>query len=171
MAGRPEILFPLFADVQTLPGVGPKVAKHMAQIGIETPRDLIFLLPHGVIDRRRRDTIKGAPLPGTLTVEVEVVAHRPAARFLHTARRTEFVRSDEADVREENKAFYRALWASLQPFVERGELTRLPQDLYAPVIFGGVDLYLRMWLAGQARTPPEQAGPLLAEASWRAITP
>ena len=80
MAGRPEILFPLFADVQTLPGVGPKVAKHMAQIGIETPRDLIFLLPHGVIDRRRRDTIKGAPLPGTLTVEVEVVAHRPAAR-------------------------------------------------------------------------------------------
>lgn len=80
MAGRPEILFPLFADVQTLPGVGPKVAKHMAQIGIETPRDLIFLLPHGVIDRRRRDTIKGALLPGTLTVEVEVVAHRPAAR-------------------------------------------------------------------------------------------
>ena len=80
MAGRPEILFPLFADVQTLPGVGPKVAKHMAQIGIETPRDLIFLLPHGVIDRRRRDTITGAPLPGTLTVEVEVVAHRPAAR-------------------------------------------------------------------------------------------
>jgi ATP-dependent DNA helicase RecG len=80
MAGRPEILFPLFADVQTLPGVGPKVAKHMAQIGMETPRDLIFLLPHGVIDRRRRDTIKGAPLPGTLTVEVEVVAHRPAAR-------------------------------------------------------------------------------------------
>ncbi|WP_375173181.1 ATP-dependent DNA helicase RecG [Pseudooceanicola sp.] len=80
MAQRPEILFPLFADVQTLPGVGPKVAKHMAQIGIETPRDLAFLLPHGVIDRRRRDTIKGAPLPDTHTVEVEVVAHRPAAR-------------------------------------------------------------------------------------------
>lgn len=80
MAARPEVLFPLFADVQTLPGVGPKVAKSLAQIGIETPRDLVFLLPHGVIDRRRRDTIKGAALPGTLTVEVETVAHRPAAR-------------------------------------------------------------------------------------------
>lgn len=80
MAGRPEILFPLFADVQTLPGVGPKVAKHLEQIGLTTPRDLIFTLPHGVIDRRRRDTIRGAPLPGTLTVEVEVVAHRPAPR-------------------------------------------------------------------------------------------
>lgn len=80
MAGRPELLFPLFADIQTLPGVGPKVAKHLEQIGITTPRDLIFLLPHGVIDRRRRPTIKGAPLPGTVTVEVEVMSHRPAAR-------------------------------------------------------------------------------------------
>ncbi|EAQ03322.1 ATP-dependent DNA helicase RecG [Pseudooceanicola batsensis HTCC2597] len=80
MAGRPEILFPLFADVQTLPGVGPKTARHLAQIGVETPRDLLFLLPNGTIDRRRRDTIRGAPLPGTVTVEVEVGAHRPAAR-------------------------------------------------------------------------------------------
>ena len=80
MAARPEVLFPLFADVQTLPGVGPKVAKNLTHIGIETPRDLIFLLPHGVIDRRRRETIKGAPFPGTVTVEVETIAHRPAAR-------------------------------------------------------------------------------------------
>lgn len=79
MAGRPEILFPLFADVQTLPGVGPKIAKSLSQIGIETPRDLLFLLPHGVIDRRRRDTIRGAPL-GIVTVGVETLAHRAPAR-------------------------------------------------------------------------------------------
>ena len=80
MAGRPEILFPLFADVQTLPGVGPKTAKLLTQLDVETPRDLLFLLPNGVIDRRRRDTIKGAPIPGVVTVEIETVAHRPAAR-------------------------------------------------------------------------------------------
>jgi ATP-dependent DNA helicase RecG len=40
----------------------------------------LFLLPHGVIDRRRRDTIKGAEIPGIVTVEVSVTAHRPAAR-------------------------------------------------------------------------------------------
>ncbi|WP_407493142.1 ATP-dependent DNA helicase RecG [Pseudooceanicola sp. MF1-13] len=80
MAQRPEILFPLFADVQTLPGVGPKTAKHLEQIGVFAPRDLLFQLPHGVIDRRRRDTIKGAPIPGIVTVEVTVTAHRPAAR-------------------------------------------------------------------------------------------
>lgn len=80
MASRPEILFPLFAEAQTLPGIGPKIAKALENIGISTPRDLLFQLPHGVIDRRRRDTIKGAEMPGIVTVAVEVVAHRPAAR-------------------------------------------------------------------------------------------
>ena len=80
MAGRPELLFPLFADITTLPGIGPKIAKSLTQIGVETPRDLLFLLPHGVIDRRRRDTVKGAPVPGIATVEVTVGGHRPAAR-------------------------------------------------------------------------------------------
>jgi len=80
MASRPEILFPLFADLTTLKGVGPKTAKHLDQLGISVPRDLLLHLPHGVIDRRLRDTIKGAPTPGIITVEVTVTAHRPAAR-------------------------------------------------------------------------------------------
>ncbi|MDX2485135.1 MAG: ATP-dependent DNA helicase RecG [Pseudodonghicola sp.] len=77
MSGRPEILFPLFADLETLEGVGPKTAKLMAQLGIEAPRDLLFSLPYAVVDRRRRDTIRGADIPGTLTVEVTVGAHYP----------------------------------------------------------------------------------------------
>ena len=77
MSGRPERLFPLFADLTTLDGVGPKVAKALANMGIERPRDLLFTLPQGGIDRRRRDTILGADLPATLTVEVTVGAHRP----------------------------------------------------------------------------------------------
>ena len=76
MTGRPEALFPLFADLETLEGVGPKTAKLMAQLEIEAPRDLLFSLPFAVIDRRRRDTIRGAEIPGTLTVEVTVGTHR-----------------------------------------------------------------------------------------------
>ena len=71
MTGRPPVLFPLFAGLETLPGVGPKSAKLFAQIGVERPRDLLFTLPHAVIDRRLRPTIRGAVLPGTVTVEVE----------------------------------------------------------------------------------------------------
>ncbi|MBK0328614.1 ATP-dependent DNA helicase RecG [Rhodobacteraceae bacterium F11138] len=77
MTGRPEILFPLFADLETLDGIGPKTAKILGQVDVETPRDLLFSLPYAVIDRRRRDTIRDVDLPATLTVEVTVGAHRP----------------------------------------------------------------------------------------------
>ncbi|TMV08748.1 ATP-dependent DNA helicase RecG [Ruegeria sediminis] len=77
MKGRPEQLFPLFAGLETLEGVGPKTAQLLGQLEIETPRDVLFSLPYAVVDRRRRDTIKGAEIPSTLTVEVTVGAHRP----------------------------------------------------------------------------------------------
>ena len=78
MTGRPEQLFPLFSELETLKGVGPKTAKLLVQAGVETPRDIAFSLPYAVIDRRRRTSIQGVELPATLTVEVTVGAHRPA---------------------------------------------------------------------------------------------
>ncbi|MCK0148641.1 ATP-dependent DNA helicase RecG [Marivita sp. S6314] len=76
--GRPEILFPLFGALSGLKGIGPKTAVTLAQIGIEAPRDVLYTLPHSVVDRRLRDTVQGAELPGILTVEVEIGQHRPA---------------------------------------------------------------------------------------------
>lgn len=78
MSGRPEILFPLFAAAETLKGVGPKTAQNLVQIGLETPRDLVFSLPHSVLDRRRRSSIQGLDLPAIATVEVEIGSHQPA---------------------------------------------------------------------------------------------
>lgn len=77
MSGRPEILFPLFGELSGLKGVGPKTADTLGQIGIEVPRDLLYTLPHSVVDRRLRDTVNGADLPATLTVEVQIGQHRP----------------------------------------------------------------------------------------------
>lgn len=77
MAGRPEILFPLFAGIETLPGVGPKVAENLEGLGVTRPRDLIFTLPHSGIDRQLRPTVRGAPVPGVVTVEVTIGAHLP----------------------------------------------------------------------------------------------
>ncbi|WP_300057903.1 ATP-dependent DNA helicase RecG [uncultured Roseobacter sp.] len=75
MSGRPEELFPLFCEVRTLPGIGPKTAAHMEALGIRAPRDLLFTLPQSGVDRRRRDTIRGAILPATLTVAVQIGPH------------------------------------------------------------------------------------------------
>lgn len=79
MSGRPEILFPLFADLETLDGVGPKTAQNLEQLHVTKPRDLLFTLPYAGIDRRRRDTVRGADLPATLTVAVTIGQHRKPA--------------------------------------------------------------------------------------------
>ena len=78
MRGRPEALFQLFASLETLEGIGPKTAQHFAGLGVTAPRDLIFTLPHAVINRQPRDTIDGLEMPAVATVAIEVIAHRPA---------------------------------------------------------------------------------------------
>lgn len=50
---RPQILFPLFAEVTTLKGVGPKVAPLIQKLAGPLVRDLLLLGPTGVITRRR----------------------------------------------------------------------------------------------------------------------
>lgn len=77
MSGRPEILFPLFASTTSLQGIGDKSAKLLSQIGIETPRDLVFTLPQSGNDRRAVAAIKDAVLPGIVTLEVKILAHIP----------------------------------------------------------------------------------------------
>ncbi|GAA6187244.1 ATP-dependent DNA helicase RecG [Litorivita sp. NS0012-18] len=77
MSGRPEALFPLFAELTTLEGVGPKIAQNFANMHVERPRDLLLTMPHSGIDRRVKDTVQGADLPAHLTVEVLVGQHRP----------------------------------------------------------------------------------------------
>ena len=74
---RPEILVPLFASLETLDGVGPKTAKALAPLGIEKPKDFLFLLPHTGVDRGRKASIRDVIAPATVTVEVEVGLHLP----------------------------------------------------------------------------------------------
>ena len=80
MSGRPEILYPLFADIETLEGVGPKSARALAALDITRPRDLLFTLPWSGVDRTRRATVQGADFPQVVTVEVSVGRHHPAQR-------------------------------------------------------------------------------------------
>ncbi|SHM23021.1 ATP-dependent DNA helicase RecG [Roseovarius litoreus] len=80
MSGRPEALFPLFAGLETLEGVGPKTVQNLGGLEIEKPRDLLFTLPWSGVDRRKRATVQGAELPGVVTVEVVVGQHRAPSR-------------------------------------------------------------------------------------------
>ena len=77
---RPELLFPLFANLETLDGIGPKTARAFEALGVTRPKDLLFHLPYAGTDRRRRDSVQGAAFPTTVTVEVTIGAHFPPRR-------------------------------------------------------------------------------------------
>ncbi|MGE3305155.1 MAG: ATP-dependent DNA helicase RecG [Rhizobiaceae bacterium] len=84
---RPALLDPLFAPVTALDGVGPKVG---ALIGNVVPADvserearvsdLLFTLPHGLIDRRDRPGVAGSREGQIVTLEVRIDRHQPAPR-------------------------------------------------------------------------------------------
>lgn len=54
---RPQILFPLFAEVTSLKGVGAKVAPLVQKLAGALVRDLLFLTPNGLITRRRTTAV------------------------------------------------------------------------------------------------------------------
>ena len=82
---RPEILFPLFAPAQSLPGIGPRSVEKFARIAGERVLDLLWLRPGGYVDRRLRPSIASVPEGAVATVEVNVLTHvkppRPKAPY------------------------------------------------------------------------------------------
>jgi ATP-dependent DNA helicase RecG len=82
---RPEILFPLFAPVSSLKGVGPKVAPLVEKLAGPLVRDLAFLAPSG-ITHRRRATVATAVEGEHQTFLVSIDAHFPPARAGHPYR-------------------------------------------------------------------------------------
>ena len=74
---RPAILFPLFAEIRTLSGVGPKLEKLIAKVAGPRLADLVFDLPVGVVDRSYRPKLAAAEAGRIATVEVAVLEHKP----------------------------------------------------------------------------------------------
>jgi ATP-dependent DNA helicase RecG len=79
---RPSILNSLFAPVTTLPGIGPKLAPYFDRLVGEPGRparvlDMLFHLPHAVLDRSARPKLYEAPPDALVTIEARVEEHRP----------------------------------------------------------------------------------------------
>ena len=51
---RPDILNPLFAEITTLKGVGPALARPLDRLGLRRVVDIAFHLPTGWVDRLPR---------------------------------------------------------------------------------------------------------------------
>jgi ATP-dependent DNA helicase RecG len=75
---RPQILFPLFAPLATLPGMGPKLAPLVARaVGGDKVADLLWHRPVGLVDRRSTPPVAQAPDGAVATLVVTVEQHVP----------------------------------------------------------------------------------------------
>jgi 3,4-dihydroxy 2-butanone 4-phosphate synthase/GTP cyclohydrolase II len=98
-----------------------------------------------------------------------VVRHPDWARFLSQHRQGEFLAAVESELETMNQAFHGEVAAWLLPFIERGEVTRLPRDLFTPVAMGPTLEYMGRWLAGGEQGDPRRATQVLATAAWNAV--
>ena len=85
---RPPVLFPLFAAVTSLPGIGPRIGPLIEKVAGAKLVDLLWHLPTGIIDRRYSPKIMDAE-PGriaTLVVRVDSHLAPPTRRLPYKVR-------------------------------------------------------------------------------------
>ncbi len=76
---RPEVLYPLFAPITNLKGIGPRLAKLFAGLAGEKVVDLCWHLPSGIVDRRYSPPLSAAQPGRVATLALTVGSHAAPA--------------------------------------------------------------------------------------------
>ncbi len=83
----PDIIAPLRAPINTLPGLGPRLSALVAKlVGGDTVRDVLFHLPESFIDRRQVTVIRDARPGAVATMRIEVIRHEAPAKKIQPHR-------------------------------------------------------------------------------------
>jgi ATP-dependent DNA helicase RecG len=77
---RPDILNPLFAEVEVLKGIGPALAKPLHRLGLDRVVDILFHLPVSWIDRKRVETLDEADVGQVIIVALTARDYRQSGR-------------------------------------------------------------------------------------------
>ncbi|PBC19412.1 MULTISPECIES: ATP-dependent DNA helicase RecG [unclassified Mesorhizobium] len=122
---RPSILDPLFVPITSLAGVGPKVGALIekvvtADLGDRAARagDLLFVLPHTVIDRRSRPGIAGSAEGQIVTLDVRIDRHQPPPRGNRSVPYRVYAHDDTGEI---GLTFFHAHAAYLEKAMPVGE--------------------------------------------------
>ena len=75
---RPELLNPLFAETESLEGVGPKLNKPLGKLGLTRVKDVAYHLPDRFVERRAVADLDEAGVGEHVVVPLTVVEHRAA---------------------------------------------------------------------------------------------
>ena len=83
---RPEVLFPLFRSVNTLKGIGPRMAAFVEKLAGEHVLDLSWHLPSGLVTRKKVDSLGPELSAQQIVVNIKVLEHTPARNRRHPYR-------------------------------------------------------------------------------------
>jgi ATP-dependent DNA helicase RecG len=73
---RPELLNPLFVEVESLDGVGPKLKKPLDKLGLTRIKEVAYHLPERFVQRRAVADLDAATMGEQIVVALTVVEHR-----------------------------------------------------------------------------------------------
>src|SRR3990167_11200837 len=76
---RPELLNPLFAETETLEGVGPKMLRPLEKLGLTRVKDFAYHLPDRFVLRRAVSNLDEASVGEQIVVALTPVEHRASA--------------------------------------------------------------------------------------------
>jgi ATP-dependent DNA helicase RecG len=73
---RPDLLNPLFAEVEALKGIGPGLARPLKRLGLERVVDILFHLPTGWIERKKVDRLDPADVGRIVAISLVATDYR-----------------------------------------------------------------------------------------------
>lgn len=75
---RPDVLNPLFAETETLDGVGPKLKKPLEKLGLTRIKDIAYHLPERFVTRRPVENLDEASEGEQIVIALTPTEHRSA---------------------------------------------------------------------------------------------
>lgn len=98
-----------------------------------------------------------------------IVSHREWARYLIEMRRAESIVTRDREIRALTRRHLARLREQVDPFVARGALSKLSDELLASILTGPAQSLAAHWVPRGRWDELAAAAPTLAEAAWRAL--
>jgi len=98
-----------------------------------------------------------------------VEQNRDWALYLLRVATADLTPSESERIDEVNRQARESLQNWLGPFIERGEVARLPEELYASLVYGSGTHFMRHWLSGRIELDFDVAARTLADAAYNSL--
>lgn len=125
-----------------------------------------------VLAKLRAQTTAEAGIRAIVAAHLEWVAANPdRSLYLTRAEISDAAGTTAGGIAEILQTFYRMIYQWLQPFIQRGEIVRVPPTLYGSLIFGPASHFARHWLAHRVQFDLPEVVNVLATATWKSLKP